>query len=75
LIGRKYSDFVVQNDTQLCSFKVIAGVNDKPTILVNYNQQEDTFVFVDFLKELESIFESAMNEINKGYSDEESDTD
>jgi hypothetical protein len=25
------------------------------------------------LKELETIFESAMNKINKGYSDEESD--
>ena len=41
--------------------------------LIDDNQQEDTFVFVDFLKELESIFESAMNKITKGYSDEESD--
>jgi len=34
--------------------------------LVDDNQQEDAFVFVNFLKELESIFESAMRKINKG---------
>ncbi|RHN44832.1 putative Heat shock protein 70 family [Medicago truncatula] len=43
--------------------------------LIGDSQQEDTFVFVDFLKELESIFESAMNKINKGDSDEKSDSD
>jgi len=43
--------------------------------LIDDNLQEDTSVFVDFLKELESIFESAMNKINKGYSDGESDSD
>jgi hypothetical protein len=32
-------------------------------------------VFVDFLRELEGIFESALKKINKGYSDEESDSD
>jgi len=42
--------------------------------LIDGNQKEDTSVFVDFLKELESIFESAMNKINKGYSDEEIDS-
>ncbi|XP_003621979.2 heat shock cognate 70 kDa protein [Medicago truncatula] len=34
--------------------------------LIDNNQQEDAFVFVDFLKELESIFESSMNKIKKG---------
>lgn len=43
--------------------------------LIDGNKQEDTFVFVDFLKELESIFGSALNKINKGYSGEESDSD
>ncbi|XP_058739392.1 heat shock cognate 70 kDa protein-like [Vicia villosa] len=38
-------------------------------------QQEDTYIFVDFLKELKRVFESAMNKVNKGYSDEESDYD
>ncbi|XP_058736658.1 heat shock 70 kDa protein 4-like [Vicia villosa] len=39
------------------------------------NKQEDTFKFVDCLRELESVFESAMNKVNKSYSDEESDSD
>ncbi|KEH18972.1 heat shock 70 kDa protein 4 [Medicago truncatula] len=43
--------------------------------LIDGNKQEDTFVFLDFLKELESIFGSALNKINKGYSGEESDSD
>jgi hypothetical protein len=43
--------------------------------LIDDSKQEDTFVFVDFLKELESIFESAMNKINRGDSDEKSDSD
>jgi L1 cell adhesion molecule like protein len=41
--------------------------------LIDDYKNEDTCMFVDFLKELETIFESAMNKINKGYSDEESD--
>ncbi|CAK8541036.1 unnamed protein product [Lathyrus sativus] len=43
--------------------------------LIDDNKQEDTFMFVDCLKELESVFESAMNKVNKSYSDEESDSD
>ncbi|XP_058756822.1 heat shock cognate 70 kDa protein-like [Vicia villosa] len=45
----------------------------KGKTLIDGNHEEDTSVFVDLLKELESVFESAMNKINKGYSDEESD--
>jgi hypothetical protein len=33
--------------------------------LIDSIQQEDTSVFVDYLKELQDIFESAMNKINK----------
>ncbi|XP_058737924.1 heat shock cognate 70 kDa protein-like [Vicia villosa] len=40
LIGRKFSDSDVQNDNMLWSFKVIAGVNDKPMISVKYKGQE-----------------------------------
>jgi L1 cell adhesion molecule like protein len=43
--------------------------------LINDKKQQEPFVFVDFLRELESIFESAMDKVNKGYSDEESDSD
>ncbi|CAJ2669450.1 unnamed protein product [Trifolium pratense] len=41
--------------------------------LIDDYKNEETYMFVDFLKELERVFESAMNKINKGYSDEESD--
>ncbi|XP_057436417.1 heat shock cognate 70 kDa protein-like [Lotus japonicus] len=40
LIGRKFSDPVVQNDVMLWPFKVIAGVNDNPMIVVKYKGQE-----------------------------------
>jgi hypothetical protein len=44
--------------------------------LIDGNKQEDTSVFVDFLKVLERIFESAMNTINKdNYIDLGSDSD
>jgi len=37
--------------------------------LIDGNEQEDASVFVDFLKELERVFEAAMNKISKGFSD------
>jgi len=42
LIGRKFSDSVVQNDIMLWPFRVI-GVNDKPTIIVKYKGQYKRF--------------------------------
>ncbi|XP_058736663.1 heat shock 70 kDa protein 4-like isoform X2 [Vicia villosa] len=39
------------------------------------DKDQETFVFVDVLRELESIFESAMKKINKGYSEDESVSD
>ncbi|KAL5082574.1 hypothetical protein RYX36_010995 [Vicia faba] len=39
------------------------------------DEDHETFVFVDVLRELESIFESTMKKINKGYSNDESDSD
>ncbi|KAL5064907.1 hypothetical protein RYX36_026644 [Vicia faba] len=39
------------------------------------DEDHETFVFVDVLRELESIFESDMKKINKGYSNDESDSD
>ncbi|CAL5191505.1 unnamed protein product [Lathyrus oleraceus] len=47
----------------------------KGKMLIDDKQDREMFVFVDFLKELESIFESALNKINRSYSDEESDSD
>ncbi|KAL2329544.1 hypothetical protein Fmac_017125 [Flemingia macrophylla] len=40
LIGRKYSDDIVQKDRMLWPFKVVAGDNDKPMIVVNYKGEE-----------------------------------
>lgn len=43
LIVRKYSDITIQNDLLLWPFKVIAGFNDNPVILVNYRGEEKSF--------------------------------
>ncbi|KAL2329575.1 hypothetical protein Fmac_017156 [Flemingia macrophylla] len=40
LIGRKYGDHIVQKDKILWPFKVVAGINDKPMVVVNYKGQE-----------------------------------
>ncbi|KAL2329574.1 hypothetical protein Fmac_017155 [Flemingia macrophylla] len=40
LIGRKYSDDIVQKDKMLWPFKVIAGADDKPIIVVQYKGEE-----------------------------------
>ncbi|XP_058741088.1 heat shock cognate 70 kDa protein-like [Vicia villosa] len=43
LIGRKFSESVIQNDIKLWPFKVIAGVDDKPMIVVKYKGEEKHF--------------------------------
>jgi L1 cell adhesion molecule like protein len=43
--------------------------------LVDGNQENDRFVFVDFLRQLERTFESAMKTLKIRYHDEESDSD
>ncbi|CAL5191512.1 unnamed protein product [Lathyrus oleraceus] len=43
LIGRKFSDSVIQNDLNLWPFKVISGVHDKPMIVVQYKGEEKHF--------------------------------
>ncbi|KAK2416940.1 heat shock cognate 70 kDa protein [Trifolium repens] len=40
LIGRKYSDSVIQDDIQLWPFKVVAGTDDNPQIIVQYKGEE-----------------------------------
>ncbi|WVZ04614.1 hypothetical protein V8G54_017960 [Vigna mungo] len=39
LIGRKYSDPIVEKDKRLWPFKVIPGDDDKPMVVVNYKDQ------------------------------------
>ncbi|MED6210510.1 70-kilodalton heat shock protein [Stylosanthes scabra] len=43
LIGRKYSDPIVKNDILMWPFKVTAGIDDKPMIIVTYKDQEKHF--------------------------------
>jgi hypothetical protein len=47
----------------------------KGKLLIDESQQIDRFVFVDFLREVERTFESAMKTLKIRYYDEESDSD
>jgi len=64
------TSMLTSTDKMKLNAAMIKGKN-----LIDDKERHEAFVFVDFLKELESIFESALNKINKGYSDEESDSD
>ncbi|XP_073021219.1 heat shock cognate 70 kDa protein-like [Primulina eburnea] len=43
LIGRRFSDPLVQKDVMLWPFKVICGENDKPVIMVTYKGEEKQY--------------------------------
>merc|ERR1712164_49660 len=43
LIGRKYSERIVQDDVKLWPFKVVNGPGDKPQIVVKYKGEEKRF--------------------------------
>ncbi|MCI16433.1 heat-shock protein, partial [Trifolium medium] len=63
LIGRKFSDPVVQKDIMLWPFKVISGVNDKPMITIKYKGQEKHLC----AEEISSIVLTNMKEIAEAY--------
>ncbi|RHN44847.1 putative Heat shock protein 70 family [Medicago truncatula] len=63
LIGRKFSDSVVQKDMMLWPFKVIAGVNDKLMINVQYKGQEKHFC----AEEISSMVLTKMREVAETY--------
>ncbi|WVY95622.1 hypothetical protein V8G54_027773 [Vigna mungo] len=63
LIGRKYSDPLVQKDKMLWPFKVVAGVNDKPMISVKYKGQEKILI----AEEVSSMVLSKMRDIAEAY--------
>ncbi|KAF7811325.1 Heat shock cognate 70 kDa protein [Senna tora] len=63
LIGRKFSDIHVQSDINLWPFKVIAGVDDKPIIVVNYKNEEKHF----FPEEISSMVLAKMRETAEAY--------
>ncbi|CAI8603177.1 unnamed protein product [Vicia faba] len=63
LIGRKFSDPLVQSDSMLWPFKVIAGDNDKPMISLKYKGQEKHLC----AEEISSMILSKMRDIAEEY--------
>ncbi|MCI29162.1 heat-shock protein, partial [Trifolium medium] len=63
LIGRKFSDPLVQKDIMLWPFKVVAGVNDKPMITLKYKGQEKQFC----AEEISSMVLTKMREVAEAY--------
>ncbi|XP_059457865.1 heat shock cognate 70 kDa protein-like [Corylus avellana] len=63
LIGRRFSDSVVQSDIYLWPFKVIEGPTDKPMIVVTYKGEEKHFA----AEEISSMVLKKMREIAESY--------
>ncbi|KAL2329573.1 hypothetical protein Fmac_017154 [Flemingia macrophylla] len=63
LIGRKYSDEIVQKDKMLWPFKVITGANDKPMIVVKYKGEEKQLC----AEEVSSMVLGKMREIAEAF--------
>eukprot|EP01024_Parvocaulis_polyphysoides_P024571 TRINITY_DN2247_c1_g2_i1.p1 TRINITY_DN2247_c1_g2~~TRINITY_DN2247_c1_g2_i1.p1 ORF type:complete len:675 (-),score=181.39 TRINITY_DN2247_c1_g2_i1:157-2118(-) len=63
LIGRKFSDTVVQNDMKLWPFKVLRGDAEKPMIEVQYKCESKTF----FAEEISSMVLTKMKETAEQY--------
>ncbi|KAF1888857.1 hypothetical protein Lal_00036899 [Lupinus albus] len=63
LIGRKYSDPVIQNDLLLWPFKVINSNDEKPMIVVNYKGKEKYLS----PEEISSMILSKMREVAESY--------
>ncbi|XP_058723617.1 heat shock 70 kDa protein 18-like [Vicia villosa] len=63
LIGRKFSDPTVQDDILLWPFKVVAGVDDRPMIMVNYKDLEKKL----YAEEVSSMVLTKMREIAETY--------
>jgi len=63
LIGRKFCDSIVQSDMKSWPFKVIGDLNDKPMIVVNYNDEEKHFA----AEEISSMVLAKMAEIAEAY--------
>lgn len=63
LIGRKFSDPIVQKDIMSLPFKVMAGVNDKPMITVKYKGEEKQFC----AEQISSMVLTKMREVAETY--------
>lgn len=70
LIGRHYSDKIIENDLKLWPFTVKAGANDKPLIEVDYKGETKTFnpeeISAAVLTKMKEIAESYLgHEVSK----------
>ncbi|KAM5556355.1 hypothetical protein ABKV19_023981 [Rosa sericea] len=63
LIGRRFSDTLVQSDMKLWPFKVIGGPSDKPLIVVTHKGREKHFA----AEEISSMVIAKMREIAEAY--------
>merc|ERR1719218_514651 len=63
LIGRKFADSIVQQDVKLWPFKVEAGADDKPTIVVQYKGETKKFQ----AEQISSMVLTKMREISEAY--------
>ncbi|XP_047963273.1 heat shock 70 kDa protein 18-like [Salvia hispanica] len=63
LIGRKFSDPIVQSDMAIWPFKVITDATDKPMIVVSYKGEEKQFS----AEEISSMVLSKMKDIAEAY--------
>jgi heat shock protein 1/8 len=63
LIGRRFSDSLVQNDIELWPFKVIEGHADKSMVAVTYKGEEKQFP----AKEISSMVLQKMHEIAEAH--------
>jgi len=62
-MGRKYTDSLVQEDKMMWPFKVVAGVDDKPMVVVKYKGEEKKF----YAEEISSMILSKMQTIAEAY--------
>lgn len=67
LIGRRFSDPIVQKDMQLWPFKVVDDGNDRPQIVVNFKGEEKKF----YAEEVSAMVLCKMKEIVEEYTGEE----
>jgi L1 cell adhesion molecule like protein len=63
LIGRKFSDPIVQGEIKTFPFKVVSGNDDKPKIVVNYKEEEKQY----HPEEISSMVLTKMKTIAESY--------
>ena len=67
LIGRKFSDPIVQSDMKLWGYKVVDDGNDKPQICVNYKGEDKKF----YAEEISAMVLQKMKETVESYVGQE----